>query len=250
MQFSRKGLLLLVIIAAVGCQDPANKKKDTGKETVLGNGENTVQAQSLVTPENFIRAETDRMFYATSMLPGAGINRFYHAASITPLDSQTVVRMNRDVLYSGAVVDAGKGASILFPVIPDGRYASVLVIDNDHYCSEVLYRPGKHRIPNDTKYVLLALRIQVFDPKDRKETALVRNLQQQFVIEAASADPFPKPNWDTTSLNELHKKYEKEFSVFKIYPDDWMGPRGQVNEATRHLAAAGAWGLFPNNVSS
>ena len=24
-----------------------------------------------------------------------------------------------------------------------------------------------------------------------------------------------------------------------------MGPRGQVNEETRHLAAAGAWGLFP-----
>jgi hypothetical protein len=24
-----------------------------------------------------------------------------------------------------------------------------------------------------------------------------------------------------------------------------MGPRGEVNEKTRHLAAAGAWGLFP-----
>ena len=36
-----------------------------------------------------------------------------------------------------------------------------------------------------------------------------------------------------------------EFSTFAQFEPDWMEPRGEVNEEARHLAAAGAWGLFP-----
>ncbi len=73
----------------------------------------------------------------------------------------------------------------------------------------------------------------------------INKLQDQFVIQAKSADPFPKPKWDQQSLDALRAKYEKEFQTFAKYPSDWQGPRGKVNEKTRHLAAAGAWGLFP-----
>ena len=40
--------------------------------------------------------------------------------------------------------------------------------------------------------------------------------------------------------------YEVEFKKFTQFDPEWMGPRGEVNEETRHLAAAGAWGLFPS----
>jgi hypothetical protein len=43
----------------------------------------------------------------------------------------------------------------------------------------------------------------------------------------------------------LRAEYEKEFQTFAQYEPDWMGPRGEVNEETRHLGVAGAWGLFP-----
>jgi hypothetical protein len=43
----------------------------------------------------------------------------------------------------------------------------------------------------------------------------------------------------------LRAGYEKEFQTFAQYEPDWMGRRGEVNERTRHLAVAGAWGLFP-----
>lgn len=108
-----------------------------------------------VTPSTYIRAETDRSFHNIETL-GGGINRFYHIRQPTPLDKQTIVRMNRDTLYSGAVIDTSKGATITLPKADKGRYMSILVIDNDHYAPTVnrldtsagwnflmrIYRPG------------------------------------------------------------------------------------------------------------
>ena len=71
-----------------------------------------------VTPENYIRAETDRTFRNVAGLAG-GVNRFYHIRNPTPLDKQTVIRMNLDTLYSGVVVDTSKGATITLPGGPE-----------------------------------------------------------------------------------------------------------------------------------
>lgn len=201
------------------------------------------QAQITVTQQTYTRAETDRQF---AVLAGMiGVNRFFHFRSPTPLDKQNVVRMNRDTLYSMAVVDTSKGATITVPELPKNRYVSVYVVDNDHYVPLVIYTAGTHELPRDTQYLALGIRIQVFNPQDPDEIALINTLQDQFVIKANSAVPFPKPQWDPQSLNALTVKYKEEFKQFAQYPSDWQGPRGKVNEQTRHLAAAGAWGLFP-----
>lgn len=226
----------------ISCKQSENKN-----ESALS--ENTPQQANasgkLVTQETFNRAETDRMFFDVTRLAG-GVNKFFHFRGLVPIDKQTVVRMNRDVLYSGAIVDVEKGATVTFPEMPKGRYASLLLIDNDHYCPQVIYKPGKHPLPQDTKYLGVALRIQIFDPNDTAEIAFINKLQDQFVIESNSADAFAQPGWDKASLDSLRTVYKEAFSKFDTYPDDWMGPRGKVNEQTRHLATAGAWGLFPN----
>jgi hypothetical protein len=59
-------------------------------------------------------------------------------------------------------------------------------------------------------------------------------------------NPFPEPNWDKESLAALIAEYNKEFAKFDLYPDGWMGKRGEADETTRHIGCAGAWGLFPN----
>jgi hypothetical protein len=197
-----------------------------------------------VTSKTFIRAETDRMFNDVTKLAG-GINKFFHFRDITPLDKQTVIRMNRDVLYSGGVVNVEKGATIVFPEMPDDRYASVYIVDNDHYVPYVIYEPGEHKLPQDTRYLLLAVRIQLFNPNDSSEISMLNNLQDQFIIKANSSEEFPGFAWDTNSLDSLRAIYNIEFAKYERYPSDWQGPRGKVNEQTRHLAAAGAWGLFP-----
>ena len=233
-----------VVLVFAACNNPT--EKTTSIDDKKGASTDSTVGSKAVIPETFIRAETDRMFYDVSHLPGSSINRFFHFRGITPLNQQTVVRMNRDVLYSGAIVDAEKGATVTFPAMPDKRYASILVIDNDHYCPTVIYKPGKHELPHDTKYMFMAIRIQVFNSKDTAELAMVKRLQDQFIIEANSNDEFKKPEWDKITLDSLRGVYEAEFSKFDKYPDEWMGAKGKVNEQTRKYAAAGAWGLFPN----
>jgi len=200
-------------------------------------------AKTLVTPETFIRAETDRQFGNVVTMAGS-VNRLFHFRSPTPLDKQNVVRMNRDTLYSMGVIDTSGGATITVPELPEDRYASVYLVDNDHYCPFVIYKPGTHELPRDTKYLGIGVRIQVFNPKDADEVALVNKLQDQFIIKANSSDPLPDLNWDIQSLQALTTEYEKLSAQYSSW-QGMMGPRGKVNENTRHIAAAAAWGLFP-----
>ena len=197
-----------------------------------------------VTPETYVRAESDRQFEIIVKIAG-GVNRFFHFRSPTPLDKQNIVRMNRDTLYSMGIVDTSNGATITVPPLPKDRYTSVYLVDNDHYCPFVIYDAGTHELPKDTKYLGVGVRIQVFNPNDSDEIVQINKLQDQFVIQADSADPFPPIEWDLQSLKTLTQQYEKEFAGFADYKG-MMGPRETVNEKTRHLAAATAWGLFPD----
>lgn len=203
------------------------------------------QAQQTVTPETYIRAEVDMAFAQFQRNAGNDVNRFYYVRRPTPLDEQVVVRMNLDTLYAAAVVDTEGGASLTIPEFEDDRYWSILVIDNDHYAPVVYYEPGTYALPDDTKYIAVVQRIQVMDPADPADLAIVNDMQNRFVIEAASHDLFPEPEWDVESMLALRAEYEREFQKFAQYEPDWMGPRGEVNNETRHLAVAGAWGLFP-----
>src|SRR5215467_12699737 len=149
-----------------------------------------METRAIVTPDTYIRAESDRQFGEVVAMAG-GVNQFFHFRNPTPLDKQNVVRMNRDTLYSMAVVDTSKGATITVPDLPQNRYASVYLVDNDHYCPFVIYTSGTHDLPRDTKYLGVGGRIQVFNPTDPAEVALVNKLQDQFLISANSADPLP-----------------------------------------------------------
>lgn len=211
-----------------------------------------VSAAQPVTPQNFTRAETDRYFAdiqqkaAAQAGHGSGINQFFYIRTIPKAGDRTIVRMNNDTLYGGVVVDTRGGATLTIPKMPDGRYASALILDNDHYAPEVFYTSGMHKLPERTRYLMVAIRIQVFDPKDEAEIKMVNGLQDKFKVNAHSSVPFKSPGWDQNQLNMQRKAFEEQFSRFQRYPDDWQGPRGKVNEKTRAYAAAGAWGLFPN----
>jgi hypothetical protein len=208
-----------------------------------------VQAQApstrgeVVTPQTYIRAETDRTFHNIARQAG-GVNRWFVIRKPTPLDQQTVVRMNLDTLYSASIVDTSKGATVTIPPHPKGRFMSVLLVDNDHYAPAMLYAPGTYSLPKDTKYLAVVVRTQLFNPKDPAEIAEVNRLQDSVVVKAASSDPLPPQRWDKVSLQALTQRYEREAKTYPGYKG-MMGPRGTVNERTRHLAAAAAWGLNP-----
>jgi hypothetical protein len=74
-----------------------------------------------------------------------GVNRFFHLRGPTPLDKQTVIRMNRDTIYSSAVVDISQGATLIVPDAGD-RYMSIMVVNEDHYINKVIHEPGEHEL--------------------------------------------------------------------------------------------------------
>ena len=236
---ARKTIIATSIIAAtslISCTD-ANDSSATTQES---------HKQTAVTADTYIHAEVDGRM-ATFQKRAGRINNFYLFPRPTPTDNQPVVRMNRDTMYGGGTIDTAGGASITIPEIPDNRYFSVMIIDNDHYTVDVLTEPGTHIIPEGTtKYVFAVPRVQIYDIHDEAEIAKVLGLLKQFSIKAQSADPI-SPNWDWESMFTLRGQYEKEFVKFKQYPADWQETKasGKVNEKTRHLAVAGAWGLFP-----
>lgn len=83
-----------------------------------------------VTVDNFPRAETD-MYFAQHVKQGM-FGKFFHVREVVSVDSQTVIRPNRDTLYSLGVFDLDAGQ--LTVTLPDAkRYQALQVINEDHY---------------------------------------------------------------------------------------------------------------------
>jgi hypothetical protein len=155
-----------------------------------------------VNVDNFVRAETDRMFTSIQQLGGGVVNRLHHNRGPAPLDDQRVIRTNRDTLYSSAVVDISQSATLTVPDAGE-RYLSVMVVNQDHYINEIIHESGEHELTVDrfdTDYVAIAARI-LADPNDPVDIAAVNDLQDQFRLTAAAGRPFVPTGYDTASLD-------------------------------------------------
>ena len=83
-----------------------------------------------VTVDNFVRAESD-LYFGNAAKDAGGTGKFFHHRGVTPVDKQPVIRMNRDTLYSAAVLDLDAGPVTI--TLPDAgkRFMSMQVIDED-----------------------------------------------------------------------------------------------------------------------
>lgn len=199
-----------------------------------------------VNVESFVRAETARMFDGILAQSG-GVNAWVHMRGPTPLDRQTVIRMNRDTLYSSAVVDISEGAELAVPDCGD-RYVSVMVVDEDHYVTAILREPGRHRLgvqEHGTPFVNLSVRLFV-DPADAADVAAVNALQDGFVLDAASARPYTHPDYDAESLDATRGAL---LTLSQGLPDAraTFGSRDQVDPVRHLVGTAYGWGGLPEH---
>ena len=195
--------------------------------------------------DNFVRAETHRMFAALQS-DAAGVNRFRHNRVPTPVDQQTVIRMNRDTLYSSAVVDISRGAVLTLPDA-GGRYLSAMVVNEDHYVNAVLHEPGQHRLDVadfDTPHVLVAVRIMV-DPRDPEDLATVAALQDQLSIRATSDGAFAAGDYDTESLDRTRSALLTLASGMDSFERSF-GAREDVDPVHHLVSTAAGWGGLPD----
>ena len=160
-------------------------------------------SRSRVTPDNFVRAESD--LYFSGVVKDGGFGKFMHRREPTPIAKQTVIRMNRDTLYSAAVFDLDAGPVTI--TLPDAgkRFLSMQVIDEDEYTPEVVYGAVVRTLKKEeigTRYVIVAIRILV-DPNDPKDVEAVHALQDAIkVSQPGGPGTFKIPNWDASSQVE------------------------------------------------
>ena len=223
-------LLALSLLVGCGKEDVSQKAQD---EPVI------------VNVDNFVRAETAAQFDRALKMTG-GVNKWLHVRQPTPLDQQSVIRMNRDTLYSSVIVDISKGATLTLPDSGE-RYMSVMVVNEDHYVNRVIHEAGTHKLTMeefDTPYVALAVRtlVDASDPDDIKEA---NALQDQLKIEAASARPYTHPKYDKSSYQAI---YDTLLTLSRSVPDGRrsFGKKENVSEVRHLLASAWAWGGLPD----
>ena len=198
-----------------------------------------------VNVDNFVRAETDRMFAAIQAQAG-GVNRWFHYREPTPVDQQTVIRMNRDTLYSGAVVDLSAGASLTIPGA-GGRYVSVMIVNEDHYINAVFHDPGEYELAIEqfgTPYVLVAARV-LADAADPGDVAAVNALQDQFGLKAGSARPFVLPGYDQPSLDATRASLLELAKGLTGFGHSF-GAEDEVDPVHHLIATAAGWGGLPD----
>jgi hypothetical protein len=194
---------------------------------------------------NFVRAETDRMFRDLQVGAG-GINRWHHSRVPTPLDEQHVIRMNRDTLYSMAVVDISQGATVTVPESGE-RYLSVMVVNQDHYINRIFHEAGTYDLTIDeldTPYVLLAARV-LADPADPDDVARANAVQDGFGLTAASSQPFEMPDFDEASFTATRQALLAEAAKGFAGTHGMFGSKEETDPDVHRIGTAVGWGGLP-----
>ncbi|WP_438695996.1 DUF1254 domain-containing protein [Tsukamurella sputi] len=176
-----------------------------------------------------------------------GIGAIEHSRSLTSIDKQDVIRMNRDTLYSNAVVDLDAGPATVRLPDPGGRFMSMAVIDEDHYIPIPLaYGAGEYTISRDrvsTRYAAIIVRIFV-DPNSPDDQKAANQLQDRISLEQKSRGVFEAPQWDKASQDRVRTAL---LGLAATITDTrkMFGPRNEVDELDHLLGVAAGWGGNP-----
>lgn len=207
----------------------------------------TTDGKIIVTPDNFIRAESD-VYMAAQARDGA-FGQFKHTREPAPVDRQLIVRLNRDTIYSSGVFDLDAGpVTINLPDSGD-RFLSALVINQDHYNPQVFYGSGTHTLTKDsvgTRYAMVGVRI-LADPNDPQDMKEANALQDAITVnQPGGPGNFEIPQWDPVSQKKVR---EALIALSDTIPDlrYAAGPnKDSVDPVRRIAAAASGWGLNPD----
>jgi hypothetical protein len=198
----------------------------------------------LVTPDNFARAETD--LYFSNVVKNGGFGKFDHTREPAPLDKQSVIRLNRDTLYSAAVFDLDAGPVAVSLPTSGKRFVSLQVIDQDQYTHGVHYEPGDYTLTRKdigTRYVVVAVRTFV-DPADPADVRAAHAVQDALKVNQARTGTFEIPNWDQPSQKKVR---DALLTLASTLPDTkrMYGRKDEVDPVRFVIGAAQGWGANP-----
>jgi hypothetical protein len=198
-----------------------------------------------VTVDNFVRAESD--MYVVALAKQGGLGKLLHRREPASIEHQTVIRLNRDTLYSSGVFDLDAGPVTITMPDPGKRFMAMQVINEDHYVPNVFYGAGAHTLTREnvgTRYLVVAIRTLV-DPSSPDDIKQVHVLQDSIKVRQQAPGNLDIPKWDAVS----QKKMRDALLILASTIPDFKGAFGtkeEVDPVRRLIGAAAAWGGNPD----
>jgi para-nitrobenzyl esterase len=197
-----------------------------------------------VTLDNFARAETDMYFART--VESNRIGRLVHSREMADVANQTIVRMNRDTIYSSGVFDLD--ASPVTITLPDTgkRFMSMQIVNEDHYTLAVVYGPGTFTYTRDqagTRYLFTIIRT-LANPADTADMKLAHAAQDGISVAQEKKGIFRIPHWDTDSQDKVRDALNALAPLGRS--GERFGTKGQVDPLAHLVATAAGWGGNPS----
>lgn len=195
-----------------------------------------------VTVDNFTRAETHGIMQ--SYVDQVGIGNLLHIRTPTPLDQQNVIRMNRDTLYSMAVIDMTKPVSIVKP--ESDRFQSMLLINEDHSMLPAIHDDGTFTLGQEltgTRYIAVVFRTFA-NPEDPDDVKAANALQDQIQIIQDDPGSFEIPDWDPEGLARVRDAINV-LALTRTDTTPYFGQKALLNPLYHLLGTAAGWGGNP-----
>jgi hypothetical protein len=207
----------------------------------------TASAAIMVTPENFTRAETD-MYFSVSALKQGGFGKFYHYRDVMSIDNQTVVRANRDTLYSVGVFDIDAGSVTVTLPETGRRFMSLMAVNEDHYNVDVVYGAGNYTFTREnvgTRYLLIGLRTLI-DPNNAADIKEGHRLQDAVKVDQPGGPgKFEVPDWDKVSQDKVRKALLALNDTMSDFTRAF-GKKEDVDPVKHLIGTAAGWGGNPD----
>ena len=198
-----------------------------------------------VTVDNFIRAESDH-YIGNFAKEAGGLAKLMHRREPASIDNQTVIRLNRDTLYSSAVFDLDAGPATVTMPAPGKRFMSLMSVSQDHYAT-TLYGKGTYTYTRDkvgTRYVLIGIRTFV-DPNDPEDVKKVHALQDAIKVSQKGIGKLELPSWDPASQKKVRDALLVLASTITSF-DRAFGTKAQVDPIRHLIGTAAGWGGNPD----
>ena len=172
----------------------------------------SVSAATPITKENYVIAETD--WYFSGVQKKAGVNTWMHDDPVSK-DNQQVIRSNRDVVYSIAIVDVSEGAT--FTVPKSDEFQLIQIIDEAHLFHQVVLNGESLHVSAEDivgEYVYLLGRT-----RDNGDLTDTKARQAKLNFEAKANRPYPAKGFaekDVATQQVEHKVDEKHNIILSI----------------------------------
>ena len=184
--------------------------------------------------------------YMATTVKDAGLGKLMHARELADIAHQTVIRMNRDTLYTSGVFDLDAGPVTLTMPDPGERSMSMLLINEDHYVVGVHYGAGPVTVSKEdagTRYLFVIIRTLV-NPDDPADLDKVHAIQDQMTVTQAGTGSFEIPAWDKTSQDKVRTAL-LELHDLSPLGNDTFGAKDEVDPIHHLIGTASGWGGNP-----